>query len=404
MAWNERGATDTIHTRKFVTIMHRSIPVGSRESHGLLSPTVLSSGRILRGPIQSPRIEFIIRLKLGKSMFRTATTLLRTPRGVHKAVFTTKGRPFSSPRLSRRPPHAFFRASNAKPQMQRARLSTEKKGTELEASYIKETLEGPEPTEWAVMTTAEKVKETSKTGLFLGIGAIVVTSGYFIVKELMPTKMSAHSIFNKAFDAVKEHPEVTMRLGNPLKAHGHDYGGRREGRRNVIDKDEFKDEKGNDVVRVKFDVEGPRGKGVIYAALSSNLSKGQFLYLIFEEVNSKQAFALIDNRHQMSEEDEQLKVANGIVNLGGVMYGSEQNDDCQRQKMELGEFFEKIKYYQCDKHGQDKEGDETCDKLQRRYPAWKFDDRIYVGVMKREQLMTLLKQEQHYAKMKKNKQ
>ena len=51
------------------------------------------------------------------------------------------------------------------------------------------------------------------------------------------------------------------------------------------------------------------------------------------------SYALVDNRKQMTEEDEQLKLANGIVNLGGVMYGSEQSDDTQRQKMEFGEFF-----------------------------------------------------------------
>ena len=69
-----------------------------------------------------------------------------------------------------------------------------------------------------------------------------------------------HDFFSHAYDAVKENPEVTMRLGSPLKAFGHDHGGRREGRRNIIDKDEFKDEKGNDVVRIKFVVQGPRGK------------------------------------------------------------------------------------------------------------------------------------------------
>ena len=38
-------------------------------------------------------------------------------------------------------------------------------------------------------------------------------------------ELSANSIYSQAIDACKEHPDVTMRLGKPLKAHGHDHGG-----------------------------------------------------------------------------------------------------------------------------------------------------------------------------------
>jgi hypothetical protein len=269
-----------------------------------------------------------------------------------------------------------------------------------ENSIIQSTLE-PEGPKWEVMSTGQKIKETSKTGLYLGIAGLVVTCGYLMIKELMPTKLSANTIFSHAFDACKEHPDVTMRLGRPLKAFGHDHGGRREGRRNFVDKDEFKDQKGNDVVRIKFAVEGPRGKGIIYAARSSNLHRNDFLYLIFHCESEGRSYALIDNRKEETLEEEQLKMANALVNLGAVMYGSEQNDDTQRQKMEFGEFFDRIKYLQCDKHGLDKEGDDTCDKLQRRYPAWKFDDRVYVGVVTRDKMAQLLKQENEYAKAKK---
>ena len=53
----------------------------------------------------------------------------------------------------------------------------------------------------------------------------------------------------------------------------------------------------------------------------------------------------------------------------------------------------------------DDEGDDTCNKIQRRYPAWKFgegeDARIYVGVVERETMEKLLKQENQIAKQKK---
>ena len=105
----------------------------------------------------------------------------------------------------------------------------------------------------------------------------------------------------------------------------------------------------------------------------------------------------------MTEEDEQLKLANGIVNLGVHVWFGAELDDNGPQKMEFGEFFDRIKYYQCDKHGLDKEGDDTCEKLQRKYPAWKFEDRIYVGVLDRKTMTQLLKQENALAKQKKAK-
>jgi hypothetical protein len=279
--------------------------------------------------------------------------------------------------------------------------SSKEGGHALEkAKYIDETI-NPKEKQWEVMTTGEKVKEGSKTGMILGIAGLVLVCGFYIARELMPTGMSPNTVFSRAFDVAKEHPDVTNRLGTPLTGHGHDHGGRREGRRNILDSDKYVDEFGQDVVRIKFDLEGPRGKGIMYAAVASNTKRGKLQYLIFQEVSTGRSYVLIDNRKAMTDEDEQKKLANGIVNLGGVMYGSEQSDDTQRQKMEFGDFFDKIKYMECDKHGLDKESDETCTKLKMKFPAWKFDDRVYQGVFSRKNMTKLLKQEQAYANLKK---
>ena len=84
------------------------------------------------------------------------------------------------------------------------------------------------------MTVAQKTKAGFKLSFWLGVVGLGLTTSYFIVRELMPTQLSPTHIFDNAFSAVKENPEVTMRLGSPVTGYGIDMGGRREGRRNFV--------------------------------------------------------------------------------------------------------------------------------------------------------------------------
>ena len=151
-----------------------------------------------------------------------------------------------------------------------------------------------------------------------------------------------------------ENPEVTMRIGTGIVGYGTDYNSRSEGRRNFVASDDLTDEDGNRIVRIKFNVKGQRGKGTVYAAVSSAVGNGDLLYLIFEHAGrgGKGAIAipLVDNRRQLTTEDEQMRIAKKINELGGELFGSEDDPHTQRQKMELGDFFGNIKYIQCEKH------------------------------------------------------
>ena len=47
--------------------------------------------------------------------------------------------------------------------------------------------------------------------------------------------MSPNSVFDGAFEIVRNDPQVKRRYGEPIKGYGRDHGGHREGRRNFIE-------------------------------------------------------------------------------------------------------------------------------------------------------------------------
>ena len=236
-------------------------------------------------------------------------------------------------------------------------------------------------------------KEGARAGVNLMVlGGVVVAvgvCGYLISKELFPSKMSPNSVFNQAFEVVRNHSEVTARLGTPVKGYGRDYGSAREGRRNFIDHDQYVDDDGIYRTRVKFNVEGPNGKAVVFAEQSANSNPGEFSYVILDHVmrGRRDTIALIDNRRELSRSELQDKVTKRLANAGAVLYGHTNCQWTKRQREELGEFAERIKTMYCDKP----ENEEECKRVQLKgYPTWRVKEQnIPGGFQSLEQLQSL---------------
>jgi mitochondrial import inner membrane translocase subunit TIM21 len=92
--------------------------------------------------------------------------------------------------------------------------------------------------------------------------------------------MSPNSVFSKSLDVIKNHPEVTRRLGYPIRGYGRDHGGSKVGRRNFIEHTEFESpEDGSKRTRVRYNIEGPHGqKAFVFAEVSSAMPSGEFVY------------------------------------------------------------------------------------------------------------------------------
>ena len=200
------------------------------------------------------------------------------------------------------------------------------------------------------VTFQEGVKSTAMGTMSLTAVGLAVVCGYFIISELMPTKMSPNSVFNEALDVVKQDQRLKEAIGQPIRGYGRDHGQKRTGRRNHVEHKKFKDEDNIDHTRIRFNVEGPRGKGVVYADVSADSGKGDFYYLIVEIPKMRKKWAIKDNRPRVPRSVRQDEVATLLQQRGSaVLYGSDQCQWTRKQMKEFGEAFKRIKYVACDK-------------------------------------------------------
>lgn len=172
-----------------------------------------------------------------------------------------------------------------------------------------------------------------KIGFFKGLAyltvfGIAVGSLYFIVDELMPSRMSANYLFNEAFDAVKANHEVLNRYGEPLKGYGRDGGGRREGRRNFVEHKNYTADDGTKRLRIRFNIEGPFGMAFVFAEVTSDMPKGQWMYLLVHDQQTGRVHTIEDNRAMhaalaQARSPEERAALEALVQSGGGGGGSQ---------------------------------------------------------------------------------
>ena len=148
-----------------------------------------------------------------------------------------------------------------------------------------------------VLTPGQKVAAASRLTMWAGIFGFACACAYFIAKELIPTKMSPNSVFNKASAIVQEHSQVTLKYGTKLKFYGKDHGGHREGRRNFIEHTQYTDpEDSSNRTRVRFNLEGQFDSAICFAEVSSEMASGEFVYVLVQDKRSGRVITVIDNR------------------------------------------------------------------------------------------------------------
>ena len=135
-----------------------------------------------------------------------------------------------------------------------------------------------------------------------GVSAVVIAFGavafgactWGISLALFPSASSTQTIYSEAFEKVKLDPNVSYALGSPLRAHGIDRGGSR-GRRNEMERWDVT-ESGDDVSIVRFAVSGPQGAGIVQVQVPTSRRRGEFKYIIFENMRSRQLIHVLDTR------------------------------------------------------------------------------------------------------------
>ncbi len=158
--------------------------------------------------------------------------------------------------------------------------------------------------------------------LYLTVAGVAAGSLYFIIDELMPSRLSANYLFNEAFDAVKANHEVLNRYGEPLKGYGRDGGGRREGRRNFVEHKNYVAEDGTKRLRIRFNIEGPFGTAFVFAEVTSEMGKGQWMYLLVQDMQTGRVLTVEDNRamHEAvskAQSPEERAALQALIQSGG---------------------------------------------------------------------------------------
>lgn len=152
-------------------------------------------------------------------------------------------------------------------------------------------------TQELVLTPGEKVVAGTRLSIYAGAAVFAACCAYYIGKELLPTKMSPNTVFDKAFGHIRENNEVKRRFGEPLKAYGRDHGGHREGRRNFIEHTEYQDkDDGSKRTRIRFNLEGQYGTAFVFAEVSSDMPSGEFVYILVQDKRNGQVVNVLDNR------------------------------------------------------------------------------------------------------------
>ena len=182
-----------------------------------------------------------------------------------------------------------------------------------------------------VLTPGQKVVAGTRLTLFAGAALFASFCAYYIGRELFPTKMSPNTIFGRASDAIKNHPEVQRRFGDNVKTYGRDHGGHREGRRNFIEHTEYTDQDdGSKRMRVRFNLEGKFANAFVFCEVSNDmpdnadLSHGDFVYLMVQDKRNGRVITIVDNRSRIMAKRMAGGSAAGQQAFGNLLGGGKK--------------------------------------------------------------------------------
>lgn len=173
-----------------------------------------------------------------------------------------------------------------------------KKKYEISADYTGEyDDEYEEPKTAGQKVVAWSVLSMRLLLLAAGLGCLGLT-----IRELFPGRMSANTVFSESFDIVKINDEVLHITGDPVRAYGRDVGRNTEGRRNIVESRTYKDEDGSNRTRVRFSVEGPKGKVTVFAEVSNRMAANEYVYLMCQDRYTGRVITIYDNRARLDNE------------------------------------------------------------------------------------------------------
>ncbi len=119
---------------------------------------------------------------------------------------------------------------------------------------------------------------------------------YYIGKEMIPTKLSPNTMFGNSSDLLRTNAELQKMIGEDMKAYG------RVGGSKALDSLSYTHTDGSERTRIRYTVEGRRGKAMVWCEMSDNLEDTEeYVYLICQHLQTGRVLTLHDNRSRLDE-------------------------------------------------------------------------------------------------------
>lgn len=143
--------------------------------------------------------------------------------------------------------------------------------------------------------------------------------------------------------------QLAMVFGE-MKTYGEDFGGgATEGRRYYVPEYEYEDDaSGVKYHRVRFNLEGERGKKATVWAETRAGSSSDFRYIIVMNKEQSRVWSLVDHRPaELSLHDRQAAVSSLMQDAGWTFFADSEADALE-QAEELGDYWLKVRTVRCD--------------------------------------------------------
>ena len=217
-------------------------------------------------------------------------------------------------------------------------------------------------------------KKASKKAFYVFLIICGCVCGVAFIQDILPSSLSPTYVFNDALKIVSQDADVQRLLGPNIKGFGEDYGNMYEGRRNQISNFIYVDEDGMKHCRIKFNVQGKLGRGVVYAEKSKEMGTGEFLYLVYQDQRTGVVIGIIDNRVYLPLEQQQELIVGKLHMLKGVLYGVRGDPETERQLALFGKLKDKVDYVDCNQNM------ELCSQVGLAVvPTWSIRGKMFAG-------------------------
>ena len=218
--------------------------------------------------------------------------------------------------------------------------------------------------------------------MFIGLFAVVCTITF--IRDIIPSGLSATYVFSDALKIVIQDPDVQRCLGPNIKGYGQDFNTTYEGRRNQIEHFIYEDEDGMKHCRIKFNVQGKRGRGIVYAEKSKEMGTGEFYYLVFKDERTGLVIGIIDNRVYLPLEKQQELIVNKLHMLKAVLVGIRGHPETEQQLAMFGDLKDKVEFVDC------RQNPGWCQQMNTMVvPSWNIRGRMFAGIKELDDLEML---------------